>query len=62
MAVSLGSPHAGRNLSLCTVDLAISVRTYRRYVTGILELLEANSRFQAGVRATELGILGNTSA
>ncbi|MFE5122224.1 helix-turn-helix transcriptional regulator [Streptomyces sp. NPDC056669] len=42
-------------------DLAISVRTYRRYVTGILELLEANSRFQAGVRATELGILGNTS-
>ncbi|MBP8537487.1 DNA-binding response regulator [Streptomyces sp. MK37H] len=43
-------------------DLAISVRTYRRYVTGILELLEANSRFQAGVRATELGILGNTSA
>ncbi|MCQ8194138.1 helix-turn-helix transcriptional regulator [Streptomyces rugosispiralis] len=43
-------------------DLAISVRTYRRYVTGILELLEANSRFQAGVRATELGILGNSSA
>ncbi|CAM5642495.1 HTH luxR-type domain-containing protein OS=Streptomyces antimycoticus OX=68175 GN=SANT12839_039280 PE=4 SV=1 [Streptomyces antimycoticus] len=42
-------------------DLAISVRTYRRYLTGILELLEANSRFQAGVRATELGILGNTS-
>ncbi|MCG0286467.1 DNA-binding response regulator [Streptomyces sp. PSAA01] len=42
-------------------DLAISVRTYRRYVTGILELLAANSRFQAGVRATELGILGNTS-
>ncbi|MEV6131495.1 DNA-binding response regulator [Streptomyces violaceusniger] len=42
-------------------DLAISVRTYRRYVTGILELLEANSRFQAGVRATELGILGNSS-
>ncbi|MBO3679153.1 DNA-binding response regulator [Streptomyces sp. NEAU-YJ-81] len=42
-------------------DLAISVRTYRRYVTGILELLAANSRFQAGVRATELGILGNSS-
>ncbi|MET7937769.1 DNA-binding response regulator [Streptomyces sp. NPDC005322] len=40
-------------------DLAISVRTYRRYVTGILELLAANSRFQAGVRATELGILGD---
>ncbi|MFI0780635.1 helix-turn-helix transcriptional regulator [Streptomyces sp. NPDC021212] len=39
-------------------DLAISVRTYRRYVTGILELLDANSRFQAGARASELGILG----
>ncbi|KUJ66233.1 hypothetical protein ACZ90_39310 [Streptomyces albus subsp. albus] len=38
-------------------DLAVSVRTYRRYVTAILELLGANSRFQAGVRATELGIL-----
>ncbi|MFH8370257.1 DNA-binding response regulator [Streptomyces sp. NPDC018031] len=38
-------------------ELAVSVRTYRRYVTGILELLEANSRFEAGVRATELGIL-----
>ncbi|WP_236076054.1 helix-turn-helix transcriptional regulator [Streptomyces coffeae] len=42
-------------------DLAISVRTYRRYVTGILELLEAGSRFQAGVRAGELGILGDSS-
>ncbi|MEK8171079.1 hypothetical protein NKH77_20600 [Streptomyces sp. M19] len=40
-------------------ELAISVRTYRRYVTGILELLGAASRFQAGVRATELGILGD---
>jgi len=40
-------------------DLAISVRTYRRYVTGILELLDANSRFQAGARASELGILGD---
>ncbi|WP_431044234.1 DNA-binding response regulator [Streptomyces sp. P1-3] len=38
-------------------ELAVSVRTYRRYVTGILEMLGANSRFQAGVRATELGIL-----
>lgn len=38
-------------------ELAVSVRTYRRYVTGILELLGASSRFQAGARATELGIL-----
>ncbi|MDT0546775.1 MULTISPECIES: DNA-binding response regulator [Streptomyces] len=42
-------------------ELAISVRTYRRYVTGILELLEVNSRFQAGVRASELGILDRFS-
>ncbi|MFK4189256.1 DNA-binding response regulator [Streptomyces sparsogenes] len=42
-------------------ELAISVRTYRRYVTGILELLEVNSRFQAGVRACELGILDRFS-
>jgi DNA-binding CsgD family transcriptional regulator len=38
-------------------ELGVSVRTYRRHVTGILELLGATSRFQAGVRATELGIL-----
>ncbi|MBH5335085.1 helix-turn-helix transcriptional regulator [Streptomyces pactum] len=38
-------------------ELSVSVRTYRRYVTHILELLGASSRFQAGVRATELGIL-----
>ncbi|WP_260867975.1 DNA-binding response regulator [Streptomyces sp. SAJ15] len=38
-------------------ELAVSVRTYRRYVTGILDLLGAGSRFQAGVLASELGIL-----
>lgn len=38
-------------------DLAISVRTYRRYIAEIMALLGATSRFQAGVRAAELGLL-----
>ncbi|MFI0465753.1 hypothetical protein ACH347_16885 [Saccharopolyspora sp. 5N102] len=38
-------------------ELAVSVRTYRRYVAEIVELLGANSRFQAGVRAAEIGLL-----
>ncbi|MBL3667670.1 helix-turn-helix transcriptional regulator [Streptomyces sp. M2CJ-2] len=38
-------------------ELSISVRTYRRYVAEIMALLGASSRFQAGVRAAELGLL-----
>ncbi|WP_431043668.1 LuxR family transcriptional regulator [Streptomyces sp. P1-3] len=38
-------------------QLSVSVRTYRRYVAEIMTLLGANSRFQAGVRAAELGLL-----
>ncbi|MFJ2196152.1 LuxR family transcriptional regulator [Streptomyces violaceusniger] len=41
-------------------ELAVSVRTYRRYVADIMALLGANSRFQAGVRAAELGLLPMT--
>ncbi|MBB0244317.1 LuxR family transcriptional regulator [Streptomyces alkaliphilus] len=37
-------------------DLAVSVRTYRRYVSEIMRVLGATSRFQAGVRAAELGL------
>ncbi len=37
--------------------LSISVRTYRRHIATIMELLDAKSRFQAGVRAAELGLL-----
>jgi DNA-binding NarL/FixJ family response regulator len=39
-------------------EMAISVRTYRRYVAGILHDLDVGSRFQAGARAAELGLLG----
>ncbi|MDB1090196.1 LuxR family transcriptional regulator [Streptomyces sp. ACA25] len=38
-------------------DLSVSVRTYRRYVAEIMTMLGARSRFQAGVRAAELGLL-----
>ena len=37
--------------------LGLSVRTYRRRVAEIMELLNATSRFQAGVRAVELGLV-----
>ncbi|NEE20393.1 response regulator transcription factor, partial [Streptomyces sp. SID7499] len=40
-------------------ELTVSVRTYRRYVAEIMTLLDATSRFQAGVRAAELGLLGS---
>jgi DNA-binding NarL/FixJ family response regulator len=38
-------------------ELNVSLRTYRRYVAEIIRELNANSRFQAGVRAVELGLL-----
>ena len=37
--------------------MQVSLRTYRRYVAEIMRELGANSRFQAGVRAVELGLL-----
>ncbi|SCF87678.1 hypothetical protein GA0115255_1096713 [Streptomyces sp. Ncost-T6T-2b] len=38
-------------------ELNVSLRTYRRYVADIMRELDANSRFQAGVRAVEVGLL-----
>ncbi|MFF2651057.1 response regulator transcription factor [Streptomyces sp. NPDC058045] len=38
-------------------ELGVSVRTYRRHVAEIMRELGANSRFQAGVYASELGLL-----
>jgi DNA-binding NarL/FixJ family response regulator len=37
--------------------LGLSVRTYRRHVAEIMRDMRATSRFQAGVRAAELGLL-----
>ncbi|NYV73834.1 response regulator transcription factor [Streptomyces sp. UH6] len=36
--------------------LGVSLRTYRRRVAGLMAELEAGSRFQAGLRAGELGL------
>ncbi|MEU9304013.1 DNA-binding response regulator [Streptomyces sp. NPDC048269] len=38
-------------------ELSVSLRTYRRHVAEIMRELNATSRFQAGVRAVELGLL-----
>jgi DNA-binding CsgD family transcriptional regulator len=40
-------------------ELGVSVRTYRRHVAEIMRNLNASSRFQAGVRAAELGLTAN---
>ncbi|MCX5203718.1 LuxR family transcriptional regulator [Streptomyces sp. NBC_00237] len=53
----LGALRAGVTDEVAARDLSVSVRTYRRYVAEIMKLLGANSRFQAGVRAAELGLL-----
>ncbi|WP_416978094.1 DNA-binding response regulator [Streptomyces sp. T028] len=39
-------------------ELGMSLRTYRRRVAELLDALEAGSRFQAGMRAGELGLSG----
>ncbi|MGK5552740.1 DNA-binding response regulator [Actinomadura kijaniata] len=41
--------------------LDLSLRTYRRRVAEILTLLDADSRFQAGLRAHEFGLLDGRS-
>jgi DNA-binding NarL/FixJ family response regulator len=38
--------------------LGLSLRTYRRRVADLMRKLEADSRFQAGLRAGELGLTG----
>ncbi|WP_447038517.1 LuxR family transcriptional regulator [Streptomyces sp. DSM 118878] len=53
----LGCLHAGVTDEVAARELSVSVRTYRRYVAEIMELVGANSRFQAGVYAAELGLL-----
>ncbi|MER5541070.1 transcriptional regulator [Streptomyces sp. NPDC002589] len=38
-------------------ELSVSVRTYRRHVSEIMQVLGVSSRFQAGAQAAELGLL-----
>lgn len=47
----------GHKDSVAARELGMSVRTYRRYVAVIMRDIGAGSRFQAGVRAAELGLL-----
>ncbi|MGW4234039.1 LuxR family transcriptional regulator [Streptomyces sp. NPDC004980] len=54
----LGALRAGVTDEVAARELIVSVRTYRRYVAEVMTLLDASSRFQAGVRAAELGLLG----
>lgn len=42
-------------------QMGVSVRTYRRYVARILKTLDVTSRFQAGLKAAELGLAGPRS-
>ncbi|MFJ3928521.1 LuxR family transcriptional regulator [Streptomyces sp. NPDC090022] len=53
----LGALRAGVTDEVAARELTVSVRTYRRHVAEIMALLGASSRFQAGVRAAELGLL-----
>ncbi|MEW2075176.1 DNA-binding response regulator [Streptomyces sp. NPDC012403] len=48
---------AGHTDETAARELNVSLRTYRRYVAEIMRELHANSRFQAGVRAVEFGLL-----
>ncbi|MFD9375465.1 LuxR family transcriptional regulator [Streptomyces sp. NPDC059999] len=53
----LGALRAGVTDEVAARELTVSVRTYRRHVAEVMALLGAQSRFQAGVRAAELGLL-----
>nr|BCN28619.1 LuxR family transcriptional regulator [Streptomyces sp. SANK 60404] len=53
----LAALRAGVTDDVAARALTVSVRTYRRHVAELMTLLGANSRFQAGVRAAELGLL-----
>lgn len=48
---------AGLTDEVAARELEVSLRTYRRYVAEIMRELGAHSRFQAGVRAVEAGLL-----
>lgn len=48
---------AGHTDDTAARDLNVSLRTYRRHVAEIMRELDASSRFQAGARAVELGLL-----
>ncbi|MBL1103936.1 hypothetical protein JK361_04835 [Streptomyces sp. 5-8] len=48
---------SGRKDEVAARQLGISVRTYRRCVASLMEVLGAESRFEAGVKAAALGLI-----
>lgn len=46
----------GRTDEVAARELGMSVRTFRRHVSEVMQHLGASSRFQAGLRAAELGL------
>ncbi|WFB08799.1 hypothetical protein LRS74_18430 [Streptomyces sp. LX-29] len=56
----LGRLRAGRTDDAAAREIQVSLRTYRRHVAAIMRDVGANSRFQAGVRAVELGLLAES--
>jgi DNA-binding CsgD family transcriptional regulator len=48
---------AGHTDDAAARDMGVSLRTYRRHVAEIMRALGVNSRFQAGARAVELGLV-----
>lgn len=50
---------AGHTDETAARAINVSLRTYRRHVAEIMRELDASSRFQAGARAVELGLLAD---
>jgi hypothetical protein len=57
MVAILGMLSRGRKDATAARALGLSVRTYRRRMADVLAWLDASSRFEAGVRAAELGLV-----
>ncbi|KUJ66256.1 hypothetical protein ACZ90_39315 [Streptomyces albus subsp. albus] len=53
----LESLRTGNTDEVAAREMQVSLRTYRRHVAEVMRELGASSRFQAGVRAVELGLL-----
>lgn len=53
----LGSLMAGQIDEVAARDLGMPLRSYRRHIAEIMREIGASSRFQAGARAVELGLL-----
>ena len=52
-----GSRRSGCKYETAARTLGLGLRTYRRRVAELMATLDASSRFQAGVRARELGLI-----